>query len=217
MYSFLSKTVECYVSIELVIWDYNGTLTDDLPRFTRAVNLFLAEHSVSPATEEEVACYDGDIWRFYRERNLNLPKTEIGARVFDIYSRLPDPLHLMPGAVETLERIEKPQVLVTKHPTHLTEREVDELGIKKYFSNIFSGVRDKTLLFQQLCRERNIPPSSGVVIGDRIDDIKEGRLAGNKIITVPGYHPKHILEQHNPDYLLGSLWEVYECIQNNFR
>ncbi len=42
------------MTIELVIWDYNGTLTDDFSRFTRAVNLFLREFDVSPATEEEV-------------------------------------------------------------------------------------------------------------------------------------------------------------------
>ncbi len=198
--------------IELVIWDYNGTLTDDLPRFTRAVNLFLAEHDVPPATEEDVACYDGDLWKFYCQRNINLPKAEIGARVFEIYSRLSDPLCLMPGAIEVLERIDKPQVLVTKHPTHLTEREVDELGIRKYFHKIFSGVRDKTPLFQHLCQERNIVPSGGVIIGDRIDDIKEGKLAGNKVIAIPGYHPRHILEQHSPDHMVDSLLDVYDCI-----
>ncbi|MEK6939460.1 MAG: HAD family hydrolase [Nanoarchaeota archaeon] len=200
------------MSIELVIWDYNGTLSDDLPRMTHAVNLFLAEFGISPATDEEVACYDGDIWRFYQERNINLPKAEIGARVFEIYSKLSDPLRLMPGAIEALERIDKPQVLVTKHPVHLTEREVDQLGIKKYFLQIYSGVRDKTPLFQQLCKERNIHPSSGVVVGDRIDDVKEGKLAGNKVIAVPGYHPRHILNQHNPDYIVDYLLEVYDCI-----
>lgn len=139
------------MAIELVIWDYNGTLTNDLPRVTRAVNLFLNECGVPPATEEEVACYDGDIWRFYRERNIHLPKAEIGGRVFDIYATLPDPLYLMPGAIETLEKIDRPQVLVTKHPTPLTEKEVEELGIRKYFHQIHSGVRDKTAL---LCTEK---------------------------------------------------------------
>ncbi|MDP3698588.1 MAG: HAD family hydrolase [Nanoarchaeota archaeon] len=200
------------MSIELVIWDYNGTLTDDLPRMTHAVNLFLEEFSIPPATNEEVACYDGDIWKFYLERNIHLPKAEIGARLFEIYSKLSDPLRLMSGAIETLERIDKPQVLVTKHPTHLTEREVDELEIRKYFLQIYSGIRDKTPLFQQLCQERNIPTSNGVIIGDRTDDIKEGKLAGNKVIAIPGYHPKHILEKHSPNYIVGSLWEVYECI-----
>ena len=200
------------MAIELVIWDYNGTLTDDLPRVARAVNLFLNECGVPPATEEEVACYDGDIWKFYHERNIHLPKTEIGGRVFDIYSKLSDPLFLRSGAIETLEGIDQPQVLVTKHPTVLTEREVDELGIRKYFSQIYSGVRDKTALLQQLSQERKINPSGSVIIGDRIEDIKEGKLAGNRTIAIPGYHPRHILEQHNPDYIVDSLLEVHQCI-----
>ncbi len=204
------------MSIELVIWDYNGTLTDDLPRVTRAVNIFLNEFSIPPATEEEVACYDGDIWRFYRERHINLPKAEIGGRVFEIYSALPDPLYLMPGAVEILERIKKPQVLVTKHPAHLTEREIDELGIRKYFAQIRGGVHDKTTVLSQLCRERNIDPSGSVIIGDRGEDIKEGQLAGTKVIAIPGYHPRHILEQHHPDYLVDSLAQVYDCIYERF-
>lgn len=200
------------MSIELVIWDYNGTLTDDLPRLTHAVNLFLSEFGVPPATNEEVACYSCDLWGFYQKRNINLPKAEIGSRVFEIYSTLSDPLRLRPGAIEALERIDKPQVLVTKHPTHLLEREVDELGIRKYFLQIYSQIRDKTPLFQQLCEERNIPPSNGVIIGDRIDDIKEGRLAENTVIAVPGYHPRDVLKQHNPDYIVDSLLEVYDCI-----
>ncbi len=203
------------MSIELVVWDYNGTLVDDLPRVTRAVNLFLSECGVLPASEEEVACYDGDIWKFYRERNINLPKAEIGKRVFGIYSQLPDTLHLMPEAVETLEKIDQPQVLVTKHPTYLTERELDGLGIRKYFCQIFSGVPDKTPLFQQLCQERGIAPFCGVVIGDRIEDIREGKRAGNQVIAIPGYHPRRILEQHSPDYIVGSLSEVHRCINGN--
>lgn len=200
------------MTIELVVWDYNGTLTKDLPRVTRAVNLFLNEFGISAATEEEVACYDGDIWRFYHVRNIHLPKAEIGGRVFDIYAKLSDPLYLMPEAIETLERIDKPQVLVTKHPTHLTEKEVDGLGIRKYFRQIYSGVHDKTALLQQLTQERKIEPSCGVIIGDRIEDIKEGKLAGSRTIAIPGYHPKHILKQQYPDYIVDSLSEVYQCI-----
>lgn len=204
------------MAIELVVWDYNGTLTNDLPRVARAVNLFLSEYGVPAATEEEVACYDGNIWRFYSERNIHLPKAEIGGRIFDIYAKLSDPLYLMQGAIETLEKIDKPQVLVTKHPTHLTEKEVDELGIRKYFCQIHSGVRDKTALLHQLSQERKIEPLCGIIIGDRIEDIKEGKLAGNRTIAIPGYHPRHILERQHPDYIVDSLPEVYEYLKENF-
>jgi len=176
----------------------------------------LEKFDVPPATDEEVACYDGDIWSFYQMRNIHLPKADIGSAVFDIYAKLPEPLHLRPGAIETLERIDRPQVLVTKHPTALTEKEIDQLGIRQYFSQIYSGVRDKTALLQQLCREKNIPSSCAVIIGDRIEDIKEGKLAGNRTIAIPGYHPRHILEQHHPDYIIDSLPEVYHCIQSKF-
>lgn len=204
------------MAIELVVWDYNGTLTDDLSRFTKAVNLFLYEFDVPPATEEEVACYEGDIWGFYRERYIDLPKAEIGSRVFDIYAKLPDPLYLRPGAIETLEKIIQPQVLVTKHPTTLTEKEIDELGIRKHFCQIISGIGDKTAVFQKLCDDRKIVPTRVVVIGDRGEDIQEGRLAGNKTMAIPGYHPRHILELHQPDYLVDSLPEVYACLKRNF-
>jgi len=200
------------MTIELVTWDYNGTLTDDLSRVTHAVNLFLEKFDVPPATDEEVACYDGDIQGFYVRKVIHLPKAEIGSAVFDIYSKLSDPLRLRPGAIETLERIDKPQVLVTKHPASLTEKEIEQLGIRKYFSRIYSGVSDKTALLQQLSRERNMPSSRGVIIGDRIEDIKEGKLAGNRTIAIPGYHPWNILEQHNPDVIVDSLPEVYRCI-----
>ncbi len=204
------------MTIELVIWDYNGTLTEDLSRFAKAVNLFLSQCGVSPATEEEVACYDGDIWGFYRQRSIDLPQAEIGKRVFDIYANSSAPLYLRPGAIETLERVSQPQMLVTKHPAALTENEIDELGIRKYFSQIVSGVSDKTMVLRQLYEDRKIHPSHSVVIGDRGEDIKEGQLAGNRTIAIPGYHPRHILERHQPDYIVDSLPEVYACLKSNF-
>ncbi|HLC71201.1 MAG TPA: HAD hydrolase-like protein [Candidatus Nanoarchaeia archaeon] len=53
-------------------------------------------------------------------------------------------------------------------------------------------------------------------IGDMWGDILAGKRAGTKTIAVPGYHPRHILEQHSPDYLVDSLPEAYGCIQSMF-
>lgn len=202
------------MTLELVIWDYNGTLTDDLTRFAGAVNTFLQEHGVVPATEEEIGCYDGDILAFYRRRSIDLPGAEIGKRVFQIYAQSSEPLYLKPRAVETLEMISLPQVLVSKHPAPLLEREIDLLGIRKYFTQILGGVQDKAALFQQLCTERKMPAAHAVSIGDMWGDIVAGKRAGTKTIAVPGYHPRHILEQHSPDFIVEYLPEVCECFQN---
>ena len=204
------------MTLELVIWDYNGTLTDDLLRFTKAVNTFLQEHGVVPATEEEVSCYDGDIFSFYQQRSIDLPMAEIGKRVFQIYADSSEPLYLKSGAVETLEMIRLSQVLVSKHPTPLLEREIDQLGLRKYFTQILGSVQDKAALFEQLCQERKVPAAHAVSIGDMIGDLVAGKRAGMNTIAVPGYHPRHILEQHSPDYLVDSLPEAYGCIQSMF-
>lgn len=204
------------MALGLVIWDYNGTLTNDLSRFTTAINIFLREYFVPPATEEEVACYNGDILGFYSQRGVPSPISEIGKRIFEIYETLSEPLNLNSGVIETLEKISRPQVLVTRHPTYLIEREVDQLGLRNYFTHILSGVQDKAALFQQLCAERRILPSEVVSVGDMVGDILAGKRAGIKTIAVPGYHPRHILEPHRPDYLVDSFPEVYKCIQNHF-
>ncbi len=198
--------------IELVVWDYNGTLTDDLSRFTKAVNLFLQEQGVPPASEEDVACYDGDIFGFYRRRSIELPMTEIGAGVFGIYATLADHLSLMPGARETLAGIQQPQALISKHPANLLEAEIDLLELRRYFAHIQGGSHEKTEPLQRLCASRGVNPNRCMSIGDRVEDITEAKRAGCVTVAIPGYHPRKLLGQHEPDYLIESLTKIPELL-----
>lgn len=199
--------------IELLLWDYNGTLTDDLSRITKAVNIFLDRFGIAPAKNEEVACYDGNISKFYQARNINLPMNEISSAVFEIYSKLNDPIPLRQYAIESLESIEQAQILVTKHPTSLIEREIDELSLRKYFLKIYSGANNKAHLFRQICQDMNLKLQNSIVIGDMIGDINDAKLAGNRTIGISGYHPREILLKSNPDFIIDSLYNFKKNIE----
>ncbi len=205
------------MTIDLVVWDYNGTLTYDLPRFTNAINICLKQWGVPLATEEEVACYDGDISSFYTRRKISLSLAEILHHVFETYSNLPDKVLLRDGAREALESIDVPQLLVTKHPTRLAEKEINIMGIRNHFDRVYTGVSDKAALLKSIVAQRGIAPQDVVMIGDMISDITAGKQVGSRTVGVSGYHPIHILEQHNPDYLIASLEEVPPLITDILR
>lgn len=206
-----------------VIWDWNGTLWDDLPQVHEATNAALREVGGPSLTlREYVGLFTRPLPMFYRRalgRDLSPQQWEKVNRTF--MASYQSSLHLASLAAEAIPALElvarngATQSILSLYPHGPLTALVNEVGIAHYFTCI-QGLRgtpdsSKAEMFLDHLRTAaaGIRPHRVVMIGDTDDDLISARAAGSSgvLINHHGYHPlgDPTLESFFADGLLDAL------------
>lgn len=209
--------------VDHVIWDWNGTLWDDLPQVHEATNAALREVGGPSLTlPEYVGLFTRPLPMFYRRalgRDLSPPEWERVNRVFMISYQ--DSIHLAGLASEAIPALElvarngATQSILSLYPHGPLNRLVDEVGIAHYFTCV-EGLRgtpdsSKAGMFPAHLRSAadGVRPHRVVMIGDTDDDLISAQAIGSSgvLINHHGYHPlgDPTLESFFADGLLDAL------------
>ncbi|WP_237387580.1 HAD family hydrolase [Xenorhabdus sp. Sc-CR9] len=191
-----------------IIWDWNGTLLNDVSVSVNATNFALAEIGVEPLTLEQYReHYCVPVQDFYKQvigREPSSSEWSVIGKTFNVHYRPGiQKAHLAAGAI---------QLLATRHQTGATQSlcslmqheelvpMLDNHGIAKFFTHIDG--RNTPLLTtgksEQLAnhiKKLNIAPEKSVVIGDATDDAIAALAAGtHAILYTGGTHSRLSLE-----------------------
>ena len=175
---------------DCVIWDWNGTLADDLDASLRATNDILARHHKPPITLEQYYSYiDSPISRFYEHLfDLNeVPMSQIGVEFQSFYPRYFEGLH--PGAEELLQALQRAgvkQVILSSSHRENVERDTRRLSIRDYFDEILAQedllAESKEQIGRDWIAKQSIPPERMVMVGDTLHDYDTARAMGTDCI-----------------------------------
>lgn len=163
-----------------IIWDFNGTLVDDVYAAIGAVNDMLIKRNQNPITINEYSeNVDIPIWKFYERvfvPGTITPEDAISefAAGYDKYIK---PRPLMEGAEEILSYLQKAgknQLVVSASHIDKVTASLETLGIRSYFQTVLAltdyNCTDKSFLAQQYVSENNISAECVLVIGDCVAD-----------------------------------------------
>lgn len=196
-----------------VIWDWNGTLFDDLHLVVEAVNRGLATRGVGPITLDDYRDhYTRPVVDFY-VRLLGRPVDEAEWRHLDevfhrAYAATLQHARLAPDAEEALRSAERAgvtQSLLSMFPHDELVPLVQKLGIDRYLSRI-DGLRGATgsrkvgyledhmaELIGELPGE--VRPAEVLVVGDTPDDAEAAAQVGARcVLYESGSHHRRDLE-----------------------
>lgn len=195
-----------------VVWDWNGTLWDDLPQVHLAVNAALREVGAPTiGMSEYIRLFTRPLPLFYR-RVLGRDITDsewkrINHRFEASYA---SSLHLAGlanearPALETVARSGATQSILSLYPHDPLSAMVHKLGIAHYFTRI-DGLRgqsggSKVGLFGSHLEAAagGVPPPRVVMVGDTDDDLAAAREAGSKCILI----------NHHGDQALGAAADL---------
>lgn len=163
-----------------IIWDFNGTLVDDVYAALGAVNDMLLRRNQSAITiNEYYKAVDTPIWKFYEQ--VFIPDTITPAEAiaeFDSgYEKHLKPQPLMSGAVDVLlhfQKVQKHQIVVSASHIDKVSLRLKELEVSQFFSAVLArtdyNAGDKTYLAKQYFEENSISPEDVAVIGDCVAD-----------------------------------------------
>ncbi|MDR1263672.1 MAG: HAD family hydrolase [Oscillospiraceae bacterium] len=188
-----------------VIWDWNGTLLDDVDACIDAENTLLKARGmslISKARYREVFTFP--VIEYYRRCGFTFENEtfESVANQYNAeYMERSRACGLFGDAIETLERLRGyglAQILLTASSKDTLREQLKAFDIARYFNAMIAQkdalARGKTESARLLMRERDIDPRGVVLIGDTEHDGEVARALGAACVLVPrGHHGRERL------------------------
>lgn len=205
-----------------VVWDWNGTLLDDLSVVIEASNVGLRQFGVGPLDEDLYRDHFTRPVRAFYDSLFGRPITDEGWASLNEtfhaeYMARADRARLTHDAVEALDAVSgEPgrQSLLSMSPQDWLEGIVSRKGLTERFS-LISGLSGETgglkaAHMKEHMEALGVKPASVVVIGDTPDDATAARHVGARVVLYDGgSHHLPVLQQTDAP-VAHSLVEAVE-------
>ena len=208
--------------IELMIFDFDGTLVYSGGDLANSVNHALGELGLPVLDTEKIIGFVGDGVAKLVERSLgdeHIDRFDEAMELFRVhYSKhLIDTTTLYPGVLDMLDYFsDTSKLIITNKPYDYTIRIAKALGIAGYFDEVIGGdslsIRkpDREMLTPLLGRY-GVTRTDTVVIGDGINDILLAKNTGTlSCALLNGLGARDKLLSLKPDYWCEDIAELRE-------
>ena len=215
------------MNVELVIFDFDGTLADTHRTIIATVQQTLQELGHPIASEEAITATIGlPLRECYRHYLPELDEAELDAceathhRLFDI-NRKTNPPVPFPHVVETINWLREQGIKTTiaSSRTSFSLRDLlKDMGIVDLFDYVLgsedvSRAKPDPEPVLQTLRTMNISAEHNLVVGDMAVDILMGARAGCKTVGVTyGNGTREELEEAHADDIIGSMRELVRIV-----
>lgn len=190
----------------LLMWDWNGTLLDDVGAALKSVNTMLARRGEEPIDLPSYHNYiDVPIRKFY-ENIFDLEKEDFAGilkEYNDEYKVLMSEITLAQGAPEVLRHLRDAgvrQAIVSSSEQKQLRDAVKHFDLGGYFDAVL-GAEDffagsKLERARQYISQNNIDPSGVLVVGDLLQDYEMARDVGaDCLLLSSGHHSAQKLSE----------------------
>jgi phosphoglycolate phosphatase len=206
-------------SINAIIFDWSGTLVDDLPPVVAATNAVLAAHGLAPMSRETfVREFELPFQNFYDRVLPGVALEGLEPLFHQAFEACGEPVTALPHAEAFLRFCRSTGrrcfILSAALERHLLVP-MEALGFRDTFEAIYAGVRDKKQQIHALLATHGLDPARTAFIGDMTHDIETAQHGGVMAIAVlTGYQDAARLAACAPDVLvqdLHALQRLMEC------
>ncbi len=206
--------------IDLMIFDFDGTLTDSIPSAVVAIQAMLKELGFPHRTADEINKFVG-----YGE--LPLISGSIGSddpalmkKAMSVYEKkyISDgikKIKLYPHVREFLEHFKaKTKIILSNKKDDFICRILDNLKLRGYFAEVHGGdtapcLKPDPCAINAIISRYKVPKDKVIFIGDMTVDIETGKNAGVRTCAVTyGFDSKDKLKQRKPDIIVDDLMEL---------
>lgn len=200
-----------------IIWDWNGTLLNDLDFCISTINTLLERRNLKLLTPDSYkACFSFPVKDYYQTIGFDFNKEdfEIPAKEFiDIYDHGVKNCSLHYSAIQTLNYFKEKgirQFVLSAMKEDMLKQTLKQQGIFEYFEGV-AGLSDhyavsKIERGQQLIEKYNINKQTTTIIGDTIHDFEVAEQLNINCILVADGH-------QSIDRLLNTGTKVIESLQ----
>lgn len=210
-----------------ILWDFNGTLLDDIDASIASVSDLLISYNKKPMTKERYyGIMEMPIIRYY-EKLFDLQQVPFSqlAKEFDAgYTRHRHLIRLADGAREALQALRergKQQLILSSYEQSRIEKLLRQYGIDGYFTRVLGAdnIRAESKLQRALdwLQAEKADPREVVVIGDLVHDFEVAQAMGVDCVLVTyGHQGEEDLRQCGTS-LLSSLRQLVQVLEEQGR
>jgi phosphoglycolate phosphatase len=196
-----------------IIFDWSGTLVDDLPAVWEATNYVFRQAHVPELTLDEFrAEFCLPFKKFYEKFLPHLPVEKLEPWFHSEFKRCQDSVTPLPHAREFLqfcrERGLRAFVLSSVHTDHWkVQAEVTAFG--EFIDEAFVGVWDKREKIHEILEQHQLAKDETLFIGDMQHDIETAKHGGvHSCAVLTGYNNLAQLRAASPDLIVEHLGEL---------
>lgn len=204
--------------IRNVIFDWSGTLVDDLPAVWKATNFVFVQAGREEITLEQFRSeFCLPFTRFYERYVPHVELPQLEAWFHGSFRQAQDSVVALPHAREFLEFCRahglRMFVFSTVHPDHFAVQ-ANVTGFGSFFERQYTGVMDKRKKIHALLEENVLKPDETLFIGDMEHDIETARHGGiHSCAVLTGYNSLEQLRASAPDLIVEHLRELREILK----
>lgn len=205
-----------------IIWDYNGTILDDVNTSVLAVNEMLKKRGLPPTTKEiyqQTLCLPLDIYY----TNIGIVNPDISTlsiefndlcKKFSHTSKIFDSFY---SVIKKVRQINIKNILMSSLYEKYLFDDIKKYNIEIYFDDIIgmkdTKVGDKTSNAKQYIKQNNLSSENLLFIGDLTSDSDMAKCLGANCILIPNGHnsKNRCLSQGFP--VVDDLNEIIDYLQ----
>ena len=193
-----------------LIFDWSGTLVDDMGPVIEATNAVLGKYGVAPYDREGFRrSFRLPYREFYEEILPGIALDELEAHFRPAFDGAISLVTVLPHAREKLEWAKARGLrmfVLTSMDADAFARQLEEFGMKDYFEATYAGVLDKRELIEHILESHGLEKQETAFVGDMTHDIETARHGGiSSIAVLTGYHHAEVLAGVRPDITVPDL------------
>jgi phosphoglycolate phosphatase len=206
--------------IRNIIFDWSGTLVDDLPAVWKATNYVLVQSERAEMSLEQFrAEFCLPFTSFYNKHTPHVPLPQLETWFHSEFKQAQDSVCELPHAREFLEFCREHKLrtflLSAVHEDHFAAQEA-VTGFGKFLDKPYLGVWDKQKKIHDILGENKLKPDETLFIGDMQHDIETARHGGvHSCAVLTGYNTLAQLRAVEPELIIEHLGELRQILEQN--
>jgi len=206
--------------IRNIIFDWSGTLVDDLPAVWKATNYVLVRARRPEMTLRQFrASFCLPFTIFYDRHVPHVPLPRLEAWYHSRFKQVQDSVRELPHARKFLEfcraRGLRTFLLSSVRRDHFVTQSV-ATGFGEYLDKPYVEIRDKRKKIHEILRQHRLKPGETLFVGDMQHDIETARHGGiHSCAVLTGYNTLDQLRAAQPDLIVEHLGELRGLLERN--
>lgn len=209
-------------SLTQILWDWNGTILDDVEVCRAILNDMLDRRGLAPVSQERYrAIFTFPIRQYYRLAGFDFEREAYGALADEymrIYPQKARRAKLAAGAEQTLRRFREAgirQTIISACETTLLREQAEQFGVAQYFDGIY-GAADclgggKEAVARCWLAGSN-DPTPALFVGDTLHDCETARAIGCRPVLVSFGHQGRDRLEMSGETVIDSFEALYPIV-----
>jgi len=211
--------------IDLIIFDFDGTLVDSKNDIIISVNEMLEKIGLPRRAPSQIQDFIGSGVKKLVQDALGKNGNQVFDRAVDMYKdiyrkHMFDTTVLYPGTVDVLKHFKNAKkAIISNKSIEFIKMSLERFGIASYFAEVFGGDHDRQRKpspqpIIKMLQDFKVKPQRAVIVGDSQLDIEAGVNAG--VLTcgaLYGIGKKEEIVALRPDFLINSILELKDVLE----